>query len=56
MEFTKYDSQMAKGIAIIGMVMLHLFCRLGELPYSPLLWLGDVPLVYYLGLLGDGVV
>lgn len=53
MEFTKYDSQMAKGIAIIGMVMLHLFCRLGELPYSPLIWLGDIPLVYYLGLLGD---
>lgn len=53
MELTKYDTQMAKGVAIIGMVMLHLFCRLGELPYSPLIWLGDVPITYYLGLLGD---
>lgn len=53
MELTKYDTQIAKGIAIIGMVMLHLFCRLGELPYSPLIWLGDIPIIYYLGLLGD---
>lgn len=53
MELTKHDSQMAKGIAIIGMVMLHLFCRSGELPYLPLIWIGKIPLIYYLGLLGD---
>lgn len=53
MELTKSDSQMIKGVAIIGMVILHLFCRLGELPYSPLIWIGNVPLVYYLGLFGD---
>ena len=38
---------MAKGLAIIGMIMLHLFCRLGSLPYKPLIWIGSVPLVYY---------
>ena len=53
MELTKQDTQKAKGVAISGMVMLHLFCRLGELPYSPWIWIGKTPLVYYLGLFGD---
>ena len=52
-ELSKADTQMAKGIAIIGMVMLHLFCRLGNLPYTPLIYIGGKPLVYYLGLFGD---
>lgn len=53
MELSKNDTQAAKGIAVIGMVMLHLFCRLGDLPYEPLIWIGNTPLVYYFGLLGD---
>ncbi|MBE6678614.1 MAG: acyltransferase [Ruminococcaceae bacterium] len=53
MELTKQDSKEAKGIAIIGMVMLHLFCRLNNFPYTPLIWLGNTPLVYYFGLFGD---
>ena len=53
MELTKSDTQMAKGMAVLGMVMLHLFCRLGELPYTPLVWIGQTPLVYYFGLFGD---
>ena len=53
MELTKHDNQIAKGIAIIGMVMLHPFSRLGELPYSPLIWIGKTPLIFYVGLLGD---
>lgn len=53
MELTKHDSKEAKGIAILGMVMLHLFCRLGDLPYTPLVWVGSTPLIYYLGLFGD---
>lgn len=53
MELTKQDTKKAKGIAIIGMIMLHLFCRLEYLPYTPLIWIGDVPLVYYFGLFGD---
>lgn len=44
---------MAKGMAALGMVMLHLFCRLGKLPYTPLIWIGETPLIYYLGLYGD---
>lgn len=53
MELTKQDTQKAKGVAILGMIMLHLFCRLGELPYTPLIWMGSTPLIYYLGLFGD---
>ena len=53
MELTKLDTQKAQGAAALGMVMLHLFCRLGDLPYTPLVWIGDVPLIYYLGLFGD---
>lgn len=53
MELTKHDTQMAKGMASLGMVMLHLFCRLGELPYTPLIWCKNSPLIYYLGLFGD---
>ena len=53
MELTKQDTQKAKGVAIIGMVMLHLFCRLGDLPYAPWVWIGETPLIYYLGLFGD---
>ena len=53
MELTKQDTQIAKGMAILGMVMLHLFCRLGDLPHTPLIWCGETPLIYYLGLFGD---
>jgi hypothetical protein len=53
MELTKKDTKMAQGIAVLGMVMLHLFCRLGDLPYTPWIWVGATPLVYYLGLFGD---
>lgn len=35
------------------MVSLHLFCRLTDLPYTLVLWVHDIPLVYYLGLFGD---
>lgn len=53
MELTKEDTLQAKGIAILGMVMLHLFCRLDNLPYTPWIWIGSTPLIYYLGLFGD---
>lgn len=53
MELTKEDTQKAKGVAILGMVMLHLFCRLGDLPYTPWIWIGEIPLIYYWGLFGD---
>ncbi len=53
MELSKKDNQMAKGLAIFGMIMLHLFCRNTDLPYTPLIWIDNTPLVYYLGLFGD---
>ena len=52
MDITKRDSKMLKGIAILAMLMLHLFCRRDNLPYTPLLWIGDTPLIYYFGLFG----
>lgn len=53
MDITKRDSKMLKGVAILSMLMLHLFCRRENLPYTPLLWVGDTPLIYYFGLFGD---
>ena len=53
MPLTKEDTLHFKGAAILGMVLLHLFCRLGELPYTPIIWIGEVPLIYYVGLFGD---
>ncbi len=53
MDITKRDSKVLKGVAILSMLMLHLFCRKDNLPYTPLLWLGDTPLIYYFGLFGD---
>lgn len=53
MDITKRDSKMLKGVAILAMLMLHLFCRRDNLPYNPLLWIGDTPLIYYFGLFGD---
>ena len=34
MELTKKDTDMTKGLAIIFMVLLHLFCRVDNLPYE----------------------
>lgn len=51
-ELTKQDTNMTKGLAIIFMVLLHLFCRLDNLPYE-CLKIGGVPLVYYIGQFAD---
>lgn len=53
MDISKRDSKVLKGAAIISMLMLHLFCRRENLPYTPLIWIGDTPLIYYWGLFGD---
>lgn len=53
MELSKQDTKMTKGLAILFMVLLHLFCRKTGLPYEVLLRIGGVPLVYYIGLFGD---
>ena len=49
----KEDAKMAQGLAILAMVMLHLFCRKTDLPYDVQLYVGDTPLIYYFGLFGD---
>lgn len=54
-ELTKKDTNMTKGLAIVFMVMLHLFCRKGNVPYE-CVRIGEVPLVYYFGLFADQCV
>lgn len=53
MDITKRDSKGLKGVAILSMLMLHLFCGRENLPYTPLLWIRSTPLIYYFGLFGD---
>ena len=54
MELTKNQIKMTKGIAISFMLLLHLFCtKTYEGVYSPILFVENIPLVYYLALFGD---
>jgi len=54
MEMTKNDTQMTKGFAIAAMVFMHLFQRLDYRGlYTPLLYIGAKPLVFYAALLSD---
>lgn len=57
MELSKNKSNMLKGIAILFMVMLHLFARkeVNGL-YETFPMIKDVPLVYYFALFGDACV
>lgn len=52
---SKDKTLMTKGLAILCMVILHLFCRKGNEVYgTPLLWLtSGVPVVYILGFLAE---
>lgn len=52
-ELSKKDTNMTKGLAIILMVTLHLFCRTDNLPYECLMTIKGVPLTYYFGLFSD---
>ena len=57
---TKKDAKMAQGLAILGMVMLHLFCRLDNLPYETIFKIGGgtANILYWLiwGLVCNGVL
>lgn len=54
MEFTKQQMTITKGVAILFMLLLHLFCTKDYLGlFQPWVMIGDVPLVYYLALFGD---
>ncbi|MBU5281530.1 acyltransferase [Anaerostipes hadrus] len=50
---TKKDAKMAQGLAIIGMIALHLFCRIDNLPYNVHIFIRKKPLIYFIGLFGD---
>lgn len=53
MELSKSDTKMTKGLAILFMVLLHLFARKTNLPYECIKLGNGVPLIYYFGLFGD---
>ncbi len=45
---------MTKGIAILFMLLLHLFCtKQYDGLFDPMFYIGDMPLIYYLALFGD---
>lgn len=47
MELTKQDTKMTKGLAIVFMVLLHLFCRVDNLPYECIKIGGDTSRLLY---------
>lgn len=54
MELTKQQIKRTKGIAILFMLLLHLFCtKQYEGLFTPIIMIGQVPLIYYLALFGD---
>lgn len=55
MRYTKEDAQMTQGIAILCMVILHLFCRTGsDVLGTPLIWLNEsTPLVFWFGFFAE---
>lgn len=55
-ELTKNESKAIQGVAILCMLVLHLFCRYDNLPYTVFFYIGEIPLIYYLGLWGDQCV
>ena len=55
--YTKQDAKMTQGLAIVCMVVLHLFCRQGrDVLGQPLIWLNETtPFVYWFGFLRKSV-
>ncbi|KGE19369.1 acyltransferase family protein [Paenibacillus wynnii] len=53
MELSKKDTSILKGIAILCMVILHLFATKDITLYSPDYLINGVPATYYLGIMGD---
>lgn len=54
MELTKKQVNITKGIAVLLMLLLHLFCTKDYSGiFEPMIMVGDVPLVYYFALFGD---
>lgn len=56
-EFTKDESKILKGIAILFMVGLHLFNRTDTVGYyQPIFYIGNTPIIYYISFLFDACV
>ena len=54
MELTRKQVNITKGVAILFMLLLHLFCtKEYEGLFTPLIMIGDTPLIYYFALFGD---
>lgn len=54
MELTKKQIDTTKGVAILFMLLLHLFCTKEYSGlFKPLIMIKDTPLVYYIALFGD---
>ncbi|MGL5989255.1 acyltransferase family protein [Cetobacterium sp.] len=54
MELSKSKINETKGIAIIFMLLLHLFCTKNYVGlFLPTIYLGQYPLIYYIALFGD---
>lgn len=55
MRYTKDDAKMTQGLAILCMVILHLFCRTGsDVLGTPLLWINEsTPLVFLFGFFAE---
>lgn len=55
MNYSKADARMTQGMAILCMVILHLFCRVGsDVLGTPLIWLDQTtPLVYWFGFFAE---
>lgn len=55
MNYSKNDALMTKGMAIICMITLHLFCRLGkDILGTPLIWLNNkIPLIFLFGFFSE---
>ena len=53
--YSKKEASMTRGLAILCMLILHLFCRIGNDVYgTPLLWVNEThPVVYYFGFFAE---
>ena len=56
MPLTRDQTKRLQGLAVFMMVNLHLFCRLDEGVFTPLIRLFGVPLTYYWGVFCDSCV
>ncbi len=49
---SKTETKQLQGVAILAMLCLHLFCTRTP-AFTPLLYIGDLPLTYFIGQAGD---